>query len=99
MCGICGIIDVEKKLEKDRRITFVENMNHRMIHRGPDGEGYFHDDSISLAMRRLSIIDLHSVYQPLWNKDRTVVVFMNVKPLKITGKNSKKCWTVWIFLI
>lgn len=77
MCGICGIIDLKQQLPERQRKAFVENMNQRIFHRGPDGAGFFHHPSASLAMRRLSIIDLHSGDQPLWNEDKTIGVFMN----------------------
>ncbi len=50
-----------------------------MVHRGPDGEGkYFAPEhSLALGMRRLSIIDLESGWQPIWNEDRTICVFFN----------------------
>lgn len=52
-------------------------MNHAMVHRGPDGEGYFRKDHVGLGHRRLSIIDLDKGGQPLYNEDKTVVVVFN----------------------
>ncbi len=52
-------------------------MCERMKHRGPDSEGLWHDEQVALGMRRLSIIDLHTGEQPVYNEDRTVVVVMN----------------------
>jgi asparagine synthase (glutamine-hydrolysing) len=49
----------------------------QMYHRGPDDEGIFVDDSVTLGMRRLSIIDLGGGHQPVFNADRTVVVVFN----------------------
>jgi asparagine synthase (glutamine-hydrolysing) len=40
-------------------------MNDRLVHRGPDDEGFFQKDNIGLAARRLSIIDLATGHQPL----------------------------------
>ena len=50
MCGISGIT------VSDRSI--IEKMNGSMAHRGPDADGFFIDDHISLGHRRLSILDL-----------------------------------------
>jgi len=47
------------------------------VHRGPDGEGFYFDDSIALAHRRLSIIDLEGGKQPLSNEDGTIWVTFN----------------------
>jgi asparagine synthase (glutamine-hydrolysing) len=52
-------------------------MMGQMRHRGPDDEGMFVDDSVTLGMRRLSIIDLSGGHQPVFNEDRTVVVVFN----------------------
>lgn len=46
-------------------------------HRGPDGSGIWEDDSVSLAMRRLSIIDLVGGQQPLFNEDKSLVIVGN----------------------
>lgn len=72
MCGICGYI---AKQNIDR--TVVERMNRSMIHRGPDGEGFYFEPNLGLAMRRLSIIDLEGGWQPLYNEDKSLVLFMN----------------------
>ena len=52
-------------------------MNGRLVHRGPDSEGIFHDDGVALAMRRLSIIDLEGGDQPISNEDGSVTVVQN----------------------
>ena len=72
MCGIAGIIT--KREEKEELIT---KMSERIKHRGPDGEGYFIDDDIALAHRRLSIIDLSTGNQPMFNEDKSVVIVYN----------------------
>lgn len=53
MCGICGIVSNSNE-NKD----VILYMSHALAHRGPDGFGYYHDENISLAHRRLAIIDL-----------------------------------------
>lgn len=52
-------------------------MNDHMRHRGPDGEGVFVTDEVSLGHRRLAIIDLATGGQPIYNEDRSVVVVFN----------------------
>ena len=48
-----------------------------MIHRGPDEDGVLAEPSAVLGMRRLSIIDLSSGRQPIYNEDETVGVVFN----------------------
>lgn len=76
MCGITGIINKDRN-SKFHRDLIVKKMNDAIIHRGPDSEGSFSDDFCSLAMRRLSIIDLNSGNQPIFNEDKTILVFLN----------------------
>jgi asparagine synthase (glutamine-hydrolysing) len=52
-------------------------MNTSLQHRGPDGQGYYHDDQVGLAMRRLSIIDLHTGQQPISNESGDIWVVYN----------------------
>jgi asparagine synthase (glutamine-hydrolysing) len=52
-------------------------MCERIVHRGPDSEGLWLDDQVALGMRRLSIIDLKTGDQPVFNEDRSVIVMMN----------------------
>jgi asparagine synthase (glutamine-hydrolysing) len=46
-------------------------------HRGPDDEGLWTTEGVSLGMRRLSIIDLSTGHQPIFNEDRTVWTVFN----------------------
>ena len=75
MCGICGIYLAESGARTDR--TLLERMNRTMIHRGPDDEGYFVSGPVGIAMRRLSIIDLESGFQPICNEDGTLWIVFN----------------------
>jgi len=77
MCGITGIIDLNKSTPESKRNSLVQKMNQAIFHRGPDGDGSYSDDYASLAMRRLSIIDLEGGWQPLYNKAKTILTFMN----------------------
>ena len=71
MCGIVGFVDKRKKKEKE---SIIKKMADRIIHRGPDGEGYFVDDVVALGHRRLSIIDLNTGGQPIYNKDKSKMI-------------------------
>ncbi|MEJ2114207.1 MAG: asparagine synthase (glutamine-hydrolyzing), partial [Flavobacteriaceae bacterium] len=80
MCGINGII-LSKKVDSSSITKMLQTMNQLIIHRGPDDEGYFvHLDdncSIGMAMRRLSIIDLNTGSQPIYNQDKTIAIVFN----------------------
>lgn len=75
MCGICGIIHDDPQNPVDRRV--LETMNHTMLHRGPDDEGYFYGRGVGLAMRRLSIIDVEGGHQPFSSEDGGVYAMCN----------------------
>ncbi len=75
MCGIVGFVDTKKKKEKKE---IIKKMADRIIHRGPDQEGYYTDDFVALGHRRLSIIDLSkSGVQPIYNEDKSMVIIFN----------------------
>ncbi len=74
MCGICGIIHFDGKPLDWRQLA---GMNDQLRHRGPDGDGYFVDANVGLAMRRLKIIDLPGSDQPLFNEDRSIALVFN----------------------
>jgi asparagine synthase (glutamine-hydrolysing) len=75
MCGICGAVSFEPDVLLDRSI--LRRMNDSIRHRGPDDEGYYQDAQASLAMRRLSIIDLQNGQQPISNETGDVWVVYN----------------------
>jgi asparagine synthase (glutamine-hydrolysing) len=75
MCGICGVATAEPGAVAD--LEAVKRMNARLVHRGPDSDGVFHDGGVALAMRRLSIIDLEHGDQPISNEDGSVTVVQN----------------------
>ena len=72
MCGITGFIG------EGNQETLVQ-MTNALIHRGPDDIGIFIDPDklIYLGHRRLSIIDIETGHQPLWDKDKTIGVIYN----------------------
>ena len=75
MCGICGIYSFDRLPPSAPKTT--RDMCAVMVHRGPDEDGFFHDEKTALGMRRLSIIDLDTGRQPMTNEDRTIWVVLN----------------------
>ena len=70
MCGIAGIFNAQHASDR------LDQMLSAIFHRGPDESGTYRDDSLSMGMRRLSIIDLQDGSQPIANEDgRYNVVF------------------------
>ncbi len=75
MCGITGIFDTRGARSIPRGV--LHRMNESQWHRGPD-EGDLHiEPGVGLGHRRLSIIDLSTGQQPLFNEDGSVVVVFN----------------------
>lgn len=75
MCGIVGIFDVNG--QRTVNADLLNRMNESQHHRGPDEGGLHTEPGVGLGHRRLSIIDLSSGQQPLFNEDGSVVVVFN----------------------
>lgn len=75
MCGFVGIVDLQGRRDIDPEL--LGRMNDSQTHRGPDEGGIHLSPGVGLGHRRLSIIDLSSGQQPLYNEDRSVVVVYN----------------------
>lgn len=75
MCGIVGIFDLHHPSLIDRDLLC--RMNETQFHRGPDEGGIHIESGLGFGHRRLSIIDLSSGQQPLFNENGTVVVTFN----------------------
>ena len=75
MCGIAGIFDTFGRRDFDRAL--LERMNQAQFHRGPDEGGLHFEPGVALGHRRLSIIDLATGQQPLFNEDGSVAVVFN----------------------
>jgi asparagine synthase (glutamine-hydrolysing) len=75
MCGLVGLMDLRGERRVEEQV--LAGMTERIVHRGPDSSGYFVDENVGLGFRRLSIIDLETGDQPLFNEDRTLVLFCN----------------------
>ncbi|WP_279355832.1 asparagine synthase (glutamine-hydrolyzing) [Fundidesulfovibrio agrisoli] len=70
MCGIAGFTGPPAP-------RLLRDMCRSLTHRGPDDEGYLDHPQVSLAMRRLAIVDLSGGRQPIANEDGTVVTVFN----------------------
>src|SRR5215468_4075397 len=75
MCGIVGVFDIRGRREISREL--VSRMNETQFHRGPDEVGLHVEPGLGLGHRRLSIIDLKTGQQPLYNADNSVVIVYN----------------------
>lgn len=75
MCGISGIFNLSSRQPIDTQL--LQRINREQSHRGPDDEGYFIDGFVGLGHRRLSIIDLGTGQQPMFNEDGSVCVVFN----------------------
>ena len=75
MCGFCGFTG-----ELADREQVIREMAERITHRGPDSEGIYCGDGMTMGFRRLSIIDLEAGNQPLYNEDKTLVLMCRIRP-------------------
>jgi asparagine synthase (glutamine-hydrolysing) len=79
MCGICGVIEYHRPIDRD----VLMRMNNAMWHRGPDDGNFYVEDangrgaSVGLGMRRLAIIDLSGGRQPMCNEDESIWIVFN----------------------
>ncbi len=75
MCGIAGVVSATR--ESNITEALVRHMCDQIRHRGPDDEGVYVADGAGLGMRRLSIIDLSTGHQPIFNEDRSAWIVFN----------------------
>ena len=75
MCGIVGYINFDTNKPAD--FSVVRRMSDTLIHRGPDAEGFYVKNNVALGHRRLSILDLNTGGQPMFNYDKSIVVVFN----------------------
>lgn len=73
MCGYVGFINSDIVTKE----PVIKKMMDRIIHRGPDSEGVYIDDHVAIGFRRLSIIGLEDGMQPIFNEDKSLVLFFN----------------------
>ena len=75
MCGITGIFDTRGKSDISRAV--LQRMNDSQQHRGPDEGSLYIEPGIGFGHRRLSVIDIATGQQPLFNADRSVAIVFN----------------------
>jgi len=75
MCGIAGILNLNGEPVSQ---LILQKMTDAIIHRGPDGEGFYTDGCLGLGHRRLAIIDLSPAgRQPMITPDKQIVISYN----------------------
>ena len=52
-------------------------MTGALVHLGPDDEGYFDDDRVTLGFRRLEMIDLETGQQPIVFPEKRLAIVLN----------------------
>ena len=77
MCGITGFVVHEQVVNEHESAAVLDRMCRAIAHRGPDDQGMFLEGSVSLGMRRLSIIDLASGHQPMSGCDSAIKIVFN----------------------
>lgn len=72
MCGIAGFVG-------EGTLSQLKAMTASLHHRGPDGQGHWHDPEtrVFLGHTRLSILDLGGGSQPMWTSDGTIGISFN----------------------
>jgi asparagine synthase (glutamine-hydrolysing) len=75
MCGITGVFHFDNHREVE--INRLRVMSDIIRHRGPDGEGFYINKNIGLGHRRLSIIDLETGDQPMFNEEKSIALVLN----------------------
>lgn len=73
MCGIAGVFYFKDK----ENLNFHEDVINKLKHRGPDEFGLYSDEHIDMMHTRLSIIDLESGKQPIFNESKDKVIVFN----------------------
>ena len=72
MCGICGIVEKNKD-----NSSLMVDMLKIIEHRGPDDFSVHAYKDFCLGHRRLSIIDLNTGNQPIFNEDKSICIIFN----------------------
>lgn len=75
MCGISGLFDTQGLRSFDPGL--LVRINNVQSHRGPDEDGLHLEPGLALGHRRLSVIDLSTGQQPLFNEDGSVAIVFN----------------------
>ena len=71
MCGIAGAISFKEDMREDMKV--YENMQHALLHRGPDQRGIILTKEVALIHTRLAVIDIPNGRQPMTYGSFTIV--------------------------
>jgi asparagine synthase (glutamine-hydrolysing) len=75
MCGIVGVFNLNGE---SFSLQHLKSMTETIAHRGPDGEGYFIEENIAIAHKRLAILDTSAKgLQPMSSKDGHWLISFN----------------------
>lgn len=77
MCGICGYFQFLPQRSEHEIYELIHSMTGQIVHRGPDAKGIFCRNNAGLGMRRLSIIDIETGNQPIFNEDESLAIVLN----------------------
>ncbi|MED1741457.1 asparagine synthase (glutamine-hydrolyzing) [Bacillus swezeyi] len=77
MCGFVGVFNHRPSSETAGQEELIKQMNEMIVHRGPDDDGYYHDEHVGFGFRRLSIIDVENGGQPLSYEDDSYWIIFN----------------------
>ncbi|HIT59414.1 MAG TPA: asparagine synthase (glutamine-hydrolyzing) [Candidatus Faeciplasma pullistercoris] len=72
---MCGFVGFTNKISDSGEV--LSRMTESIKHRGPDSEGEYIDSDVALGFRRLSIIDISTGSQPIFNEDGSKVLVFN----------------------
>lgn len=75
MCGIVGMFD----LKGQRRVSgnVLTSMLNVLDHRGPNETTFHVENDLGMGFKRLSIIDLNTGMQPIYNEDKSIILICN----------------------
>lgn len=75
MCGLVGIFNIieDKQLLRYKAIKMAKKLRHR----GPDSSGIYFNDKAILVHERLSIVDVSSGHQPLYDEKKNLILIAN----------------------
>ena len=98
MCGIVGVIDIRKRYTSEALVSIATQMRDKMIRRGPDGAGVWHDAAhgIALGHRRLSIIDLsENGKQPMESPSGRYIITFNGEIYNFNALREQLAFGAW----
>jgi len=73
VCGIAGFTSKTFRADEDR----IRRATSCLIHRGPDQQGTFRSDAVSLGAVRLRVIDIEGGDQPITSEDGDTTIVFN----------------------